>query len=84
MSSVEMLGALDGYPPLLTIDEAAETLRIGRSLAYGMAHQYEASDGRAGLPVLRFGSCIRVPRWALAELLATGRVVRLADGLPGA
>jgi hypothetical protein len=34
MSSVEVLGALDGYPPLLTIDEAAEALRIGRSLAY--------------------------------------------------
>ena len=69
MSSVEVLGALDGYPPLLTIDEAAEVLRIGRSLAYGMAHQYESSDGRDGMPVLRFGSCIRVPRWALAELL---------------
>jgi hypothetical protein len=34
------------------------------------------------MPVLRFGSCIRVPRWALAELLTTGRVVRLADGPP--
>ena len=34
-----------------------------------MAHQYESSDGRDGMPVLRFGSCIRVPRWALAELL---------------
>ena len=66
MSSVEVLGSLDGYPPLLTIDEAAEMLRIGRSLAYGLAHQYESSDGRDGLPVLRFGSCIRVPRWALA------------------
>jgi hypothetical protein len=82
MSSVEVLGALDGYPPLLTIDEAADVLRIGRSLAYGMAHLYESSDGRDGMPVLRFGSNIRVPRWALAELLTTGRVVRLADGPP--
>jgi hypothetical protein len=80
MSVVEVLGSLDGYPVLLTIDEAAEVMRIGRSLAYGMAHQYECSDGSAGLPVLRFGSCIRVPRWALLELLTTGRVVRLADG----
>lgn len=82
MSVVEVLGSLDGYPVLLTIDEAAEVMRIGRSLAYGMAHKYEASDGRGGLPVLRFGSCIRVPQWALVELLTTGRVVRLADGLP--
>ena len=82
MSSVEVLGSLDGYPPLLTIDEAAETLRIGRSLAYGLAHQYESSDGREGLPVLRFGSNVRLSRWALAELRTTGRVVRFADGLP--
>jgi hypothetical protein len=82
MSSVEVLGSLDGYPPLLTIDEAAEVMRIGRSLAYAMAHHYESSDGRDGMPVLRFASCIRVPRWALAELLTTGRVVRLADGPP--
>jgi excisionase family DNA binding protein len=82
MSSVEVLGTLDGYPPLLTIDEAAEVLRIGRSLAYGMAHLYESSDGHDGMPVLRLGSNIRVPRWALAELLTTGRVVRLADGPP--
>jgi excisionase family DNA binding protein len=82
MTSVEVLGALDGYPLLLTIEEAAEVLRIGRSLAYGLAHQYEESDGREGLPVMRFGSLLRVPRWALAELLFTGRVVRLADGPP--
>ncbi len=37
------------------------------------------TDGRAGLPVLRLGSCLRVPRWALAELIATGQVARLAD-----
>jgi hypothetical protein len=30
MSSVEVLGSLDGYPLLLTIEEAAEALRIGR------------------------------------------------------
>jgi hypothetical protein len=82
MSSVEVLGSPDGYPLLLTIDEAAEAMRIGRSLAYGLAHQAEASDGRDGLPVVRFTSRIRLPRWALAELLATGRVVRLVDGFP--
>jgi Helix-turn-helix domain len=84
MSIVEMvLGSLDEYPVLLTIEEAAAVLRIGRSLAYDLARQYEASNGRAGLPVLRVGSCLRVPRWALAELISTGRVVRLADSLEG-
>ena len=82
MSIIEVvLGSLDEYPLLLTIEEAAGVLRIGRSLAYDLARQYEATDGRAGLPAMRLGSCLRVPRWALAELVATGRVVRLIDAL---
>ena len=82
MTAVEPLGSLDELPVLLTVDEAAAVLRIGRSLAYQMAREYVMSDGRSGLPVLRFASCYRVPRWALIELLTTGRVVRLADGVP--
>lgn len=66
---------------LLTIEEAAAVLRVGRSLAYRMAHEYLATGGTAGMPVLRFGSCLRVPRWALLELAATGRVVRLCDAV---
>jgi hypothetical protein len=82
MSVIEVvLGSLDEHPLLLTVEEAAGVLRISRSLAYDLARQYEATDGRAGLPVMRLGSCLRVPRWALAELIATGRVVRLADAL---
>ena len=80
MSIVEVvLGSLDEYPLLLTVEESAAVLRIGRSLAYELARLYESSDGREGLPVLRVGALMRVPRWALAELISTGRVVRLAD-----
>ena len=64
---------------LLTIEEAARVLRIGRSLAYQLAQEYEASGGVSGLPVIRVGGCLRVPRWALLELALTGRVVRLCD-----
>lgn len=64
---------------LLTIEEAGRVLRIGRSLAYQLAHEYEASGGVSGLPVIRFGGCLRVPRWALLELVLAGRVVRLCD-----
>ncbi len=74
-----VLEALDEYPLLLRVEEAAEVLRIGRSLAYELARRYESSDSREGLPVMRLGSCLRVPRWALAELVATGQVVRLVD-----
>lgn len=65
--------------PLLTITEAALVLRVGRTLAYEMARQYIASAGRYGLPVIRLGrGCLRVPRWALDELVHTGRVVQLS------
>lgn len=66
--------------PLLTVAEATEVLRIGRSLGYQLAREYSTSGGTSGLPVIRLGSqCLRVPRWALMELATTGRVVRLCD-----
>jgi len=64
---------------LLTIKEAAAAMRVSLSLGYQLAHEYLNSGGTAGLPVLRFGTCMRVPRWALVVLITTGRVVRLAD-----
>lgn len=67
-------------PALLTLGEAAEVLRIGRSLGYQLAREYLSSGGTSGLPVVRLGErCLRVPRWALMELATTGRVVRLCD-----
>ncbi len=71
--------AEDGFL-LLTIEQAARILQIGRSRAYAMAHEYLESGGTAGMPVIRFGpGCLRVPRWALMVLATTGRVVRLCD-----
>jgi hypothetical protein len=64
---------------LLTIEEATQFLRIGRSLAYQLAAEYSSSGGLSGLPAIRLGGCLRVPRWALLELALTGRVVRLCD-----
>ncbi len=64
---------------LLTIKEAAPEMRLSTSKCYAMAHEYLNSGGTSGLPVLRFGTCMRVPRWALDVLITTGRVVRLAD-----
>ena len=73
-------GAVDELE-LLTVAEAAQRLRIGRSLAYELAGTYLATGGAEGLPVIKLGARMRVPRWALDELARTGRVVRLADGL---
>jgi hypothetical protein len=70
----------EALPALLTVTEAAERLRISRSLGYELARAYLATDGTEGLPVIRLASRLRVPRWALEELARTGRVVRLDDG----
>jgi len=47
---------------VLTIEEAAKVLRIGRSAAYSGAR-------RGDIPTIRVGRCLRVPRHRLEEML---------------
>ena len=83
MSSLGPFAETGEPHPLLTVDEAARMMRVGRSRVYEMAHDYIDSGGTVGLPVILFGpGCFRVPRWALMELITTGRVVRLCDAGP--
>src|SRR4051794_10483990 len=56
-------------PDFLTVEEAADVVRIGRTAAYRLARQYLATDGAAGLPVVRFGKQLRVPRCKLEQAL---------------
>ena len=82
MPSLDPLTEAGEPHPLLTVDEAARIMRVGRSRAYALAHEYINSGGTAGMPVIVFGpGCFRVPRLALIELIATGRVVRLCDAI---
>lgn len=62
--------ALTDRPEVLTVDEAADVLRIGRSAAYRLARQWRATGGREGIPVITLGRTLRVPRQALEDLLA--------------
>jgi hypothetical protein len=61
--------AAGGLPDLLTVEEAAALLRIGRNKAYGLARQWRATNGRTGLPVIEFGHTLRVPRHALERMI---------------
>jgi len=59
----------DELPEVLTVEEAAAVLRIGRGAAYELARQWRATNGREGLPVVALGRTLRVPRAALRRLL---------------
>ncbi len=61
--------SLKDQPEFLTVPEAARVLRISRGLAYELARRFEATGGRDGLPVLRLGRALRVPRGQLEALV---------------
>ena len=59
----------EGLPALLTVEEAARLLRVGRTKAYALAKEWRATGGRSGLPVIDLGDVLRVPRHALEQLV---------------
>ena len=65
----EPAGAATVPPDFLTLEEAAAVLRVGRSTAYREANAFEASGGKTGIPVIRYGKLFRVPRCRLEEQL---------------
>jgi hypothetical protein len=67
--SVVDLSTVDALPVVLTVDEAASLLRIGRSQAYTLARRFLDSDGHDGIPVVLFGSSMRVPTTSLLRML---------------
>ena len=78
LNVVHDVDELAGLPLLLTIRQAATVLDVCPAKAYEMAHRYEAT-GSDGLPVIRLDKLYRVPRWAFAVLVLTGRVVTEAE-----
>jgi hypothetical protein len=71
--------AVAHLPLMLTVEQARTVLGIGRSLAYGEVRRYFATGGREGIPAVRIGSVVRIPRTALVELLASVTVPTSAD-----
>jgi hypothetical protein len=56
-------------PDFLRVEEAAIVLRIGRTTAYALATEFLDTRGASGLPVVRVGKQLRVPRRRLEEML---------------
>ncbi|MFN2503813.1 MAG: helix-turn-helix domain-containing protein [Acidimicrobiales bacterium] len=67
-----------GLPDLLTVEEAARVLRIGRTKAYAMAVEWRTTHGKSGLPVVDFGNALRVPRCQL-EAMVGAPITSLGD-----
>lgn len=63
---------------LLTVDEAAAYLRIGVTLTYQLCREWFATDGAAGIPAIRLGRKIRIPRRALERYVDTGQATDVA------
>lgn len=62
---------MSDLPDVLTVEEAAAALRIGRTAAYQLARRYLATDGVDGMPVKRVGRQLRVPRDLLEAWVGT-------------
>jgi excisionase family DNA binding protein len=60
-------------PDFLSVSEAARVLRVSRNSAYKLANLFIDSDGAEGIPAVRFGRSIRIPRIAIEAILG-GRV----------
>jgi len=60
--------SIENLPIALTVLEAAAVLRIGRTLAYELVHQWNA-NGAEGLRSVRVGRSLRIPREAVLEFL---------------
>lgn len=61
---------LDDLPDVLTVEEAARVLWVGRTLGYQLARQFIDTVGREGLPMVTVGRNPRVPKVLLAKVLA--------------
>ena len=60
---------IDTIPILLTVEEAGELLRIGRTKAYALTREWRETNVQSGLPVVELGKILRVPRSALEQLI---------------
>jgi excisionase family DNA binding protein len=73
----------NGEPAFLRVREAAVVLGISSSAAYELANTWLDSQGRTGLPAVRMGRRILIPRAAIDRLAAVGSENGLTIDLAG-
>ena len=60
----------EDLPPFLRIEQAQELTQLGRSQIYELTRRWRETGGKEGIPVVRFGRCLRIPTAALLRLAA--------------
>ncbi|MGH9180027.1 MAG: hypothetical protein ACRD0N_15955 [Acidimicrobiales bacterium] len=70
----EVAMSYDDLPPFLRVEQAMELLQLGRSQLYALTSRWLKTGGKEGIPVVRFGRCLRIP---------TAAVLRMALIVPG-
>lgn len=58
----------EDLPPFLRVEQAQELTQLGRSQLYEQTRLWRDSGGKEGIPVVRFGRCLRIPTVALLRL----------------
>ncbi len=66
---------LSDYPEMMRVTDAANALSISRTIAYEQVALFERTGGREGIPVIRIGRVMRVPKAALAAWVDAQLVV---------
>ncbi len=55
-------------PPFLRVDQAQALTQLGRSQIYQLMRRWSETNGKEGIPVVRFGRCARIPTAKLLRL----------------
>ena len=55
--------------PTMSVKEAGNLFGFGKTKSYEEAHRYLRSDGREGLPTIRFGRSLVCPTVRILDLL---------------
>ena len=58
----------EDLPPFLRVEQAQELTQLGRSQLYELTRLWRETNGAEGIPVVRFGRCLRIPTAALLRL----------------
>ena len=73
---------MNEVPDMLTVEEAARILRVGRTTGYELAGRWLDTGGEEGLPVIHVGRLLRVPTVLFEERFSL-RVTAPTGGLIG-